>query len=120
VWKPARLERELHARKRQRLAGQGTRSALRNRSSSGSALGSSAAIAWFSSVPPGRKQVEQPLRVHVDLCFADMLGHADARDRVEGALRQLAVVLDADLDLLAQACLSDALRALAPPVGPTA
>jgi hypothetical protein len=36
--------------------------------------------------------------VGVDLAGADVLGHADARDRVEGLAGQLAVVRDADLD----------------------
>ena len=59
--------------------------------------------------PAGPQQTEQRLRVHVDLGFADVLGHADARDRVKRRLRQLPVVLHADLDLLAEARLRDAL-----------
>ena len=48
--------------------------------------------------PSGPKQLEERGCVEVDLVLADVLGHADARDRVKGTLRQEPVIREADLD----------------------
>ena len=53
---------------------------------------------WLSSRPPGAQQVGEAAGVEVDPLPADVLDHADAGDRVEAGLGQLAVVGDADLD----------------------
>src|SRR3954447_11041452 len=57
----------------------------------------------------GRQEGAELLRVDVDLVLADVLDHADAGDRVELLALQLAVVLDANVDLVADALGSCAL-----------
>ena len=42
----------------------------------------------------------QDAEVVVHLAFADVLGHADRRDRVERTVGDTPVVLDPDLDLI--------------------
>jgi hypothetical protein len=54
--------------------------------------------------PICRQHAPQPARVDVDLRLADVLDHADAGDRVELLAVQFAVVGDADVDELANAC----------------
>src|SRR6202035_612023 len=48
----------------------------------------------------GPQEPEQGVRIAVDLVLAHVLGHADARDSVEGGGRQLAVVRHTDLHLV--------------------
>jgi hypothetical protein len=57
----------------------------------------------------GTKVRGQCLRVAVEMCRADVLDHADARDLVEGLVVQLAVVGDADLDAIIEPGLAHAL-----------
>ena len=57
---------------------------------------------WLRMRPPGLTRRATWLRVYVDLVGAHVLDHADARDRVEGLVGQLAVVGHADVDLVAQ------------------
>ena len=53
--------------------------------------------------PTGRQQVVQRARVGIELVAADVLVHADAGDLVERAVGDLAVVADADLELVGEA-----------------
>ena len=55
-------------------------------------------IAWLSSRPSGRSSAYRCGRVAGQRVGADVLGHADARDRVVRAVVDVAVVLHADLD----------------------
>ena len=66
---------------------------------------------WFSSRPPGPSSDGEAARVGVDVRGADVLDHPDRGDRVELLPAQLAVVHDADLDLVGDAVLGR--RALA-------
>ena len=76
---------------------------MENRSSSGFASGSSAAIAWLSSTPPGRSR-SNSVRAYTSIWLSptcsDMPMLAIASNE---AVRQLAVVLHADLDLARRA-----------------
>ena len=53
----------------------------------------------------------QLARVEVDLARADVLDHADAGDRVEGLVGELAVVGEADLDASSSPCSATRSRA---------
>ena len=52
--------------------------------------------------PAGRQQPCQQLRVQVDPLLADMLDHADARDRIERPVGHFAVVGQPDLNAIGQ------------------
>ena len=58
---------------------------------------------WFSSRPPGFSSGDQLRHVGVDVRRADVLDHADRGDRVERLAGDLAVVHDADVDLVGDA-----------------
>ena len=72
-------------------------------------------MAWLSSRPPGRSSAYSESKYSAGLRGADVLEHADRRDRVERRLSQLAVVLQADLDPVGDAGGLDALRERAAP-----
>ena len=67
-------------------------------------------IAWLRSRPPGAQQREQGVEVRVELAEPDVLEHPDRADRVVRPVAHVAVVLEADLDLVGEAGLGDALR----------
>ena len=60
--------------------------------------------------PSGREQREQAAEVPGELRQADMLEHPDRGDRVVGAVPNVPVVLEADLDAVGQAGLGHGLR----------
>ena len=59
--------------------------------------------------PTRTEHAEERRRIGVHLRFADVLRHADARDRVERLIAELAVVGHADLDALGQPGVGNAL-----------
>ena len=62
--------------------------------------------------PAGRhERLAQDAEVLVDPLRPDVLGHPDRADRVEPLVAELAVVLQPDLDLVADAGLADPLPA---------
>ena len=68
-------------------------------------------ICCTSTRPPGRTDAAQHLDVRRVVALADVLAHLERPDRVEVvALGHLAVVLQPDLDPVAQPALGDPLR----------
>ena len=65
-------------------------------------------MAWLSSRPSGTSRPVEPVEVLAQPGPADVLEHADRADGVEGAVGDVAVVLQPDLDLVGQALGLDA------------
>jgi hypothetical protein len=100
------LERELHAREQQRLA-VGEHVAHRELVRERILLRAHQADRVVQQQPARLQHREQRAGVIVDLRLPDVLGHADARDRVVGLAGQLAVVGDPDLDAVGDPRLLD-------------
>jgi len=93
---PGPLERDLYARQMQRRAVR-EHVALRESARLGVA-NTQARDPMVEHAAAGAHELDELARVGVDLARADVFHHADAPDRVEGPVVDLAVVLDADLD----------------------
>ena len=99
---PAPCRRRRSARRR------GTRSARRT-SGGRASTRRPTEMAWLSSRPVGTSALRRMAKYSSIRLRADVLGHPDRADRVELLVAELAVVLQPDLDLVADACLADPL-----------
>ncbi len=99
--KAGSLERQLDARERQRLA-VGENVARREQVLEWLIIGVERSDRVVQQHSARTQQGEQRLCIEVDLRVAHVLGHADARDRVEGRSWQLAIVGHANINLIAE------------------